>query len=55
MEKNFSKGMMDMMFNVDFKQYIKVIEIFIKVYMLYKSRVGKKQYILIVKFDLVFK
>lgn len=42
MEKNFSKGMMDMMFNVDFKQHIKAIEILIKVHMLYKSRVGKK-------------
>lgn len=30
MEKNFSKGMMDMMFNVDFKQHIKAIEILIK-------------------------
>lgn len=30
MEKNFSKGMMDMMFNVDFKQHTKAIEILIK-------------------------
>ena len=31
MEKNFSKGMMDMMYNVDFKQHTKAIEILIKV------------------------
>ncbi|XP_022338484.2 cytoskeleton-associated protein 5-like [Crassostrea virginica] len=30
MEKNFSKGMMDMMYNVDFKQHTKAIEILIK-------------------------
>ncbi|XP_055998398.1 cytoskeleton-associated protein 5-like isoform X2 [Ostrea edulis] len=30
MEKNFSKGMMEMMYNVDFKQHIKAIEILIK-------------------------
>lgn len=46
MEKNFSKGMMDMMFNVDFKQHTKAIEILIKVHMLYKIKLLKKLQIL---------